>query len=499
MVNYFGLYVGNSTASIALFKEDGKVEILANEAGERVTAAVVTVNSDEKVVGSTAGATSYSLASCAVKYNKRLLDVTISDESMKTWISESLVKIDGETLNSLTYSVSVEDSKKPLSCSTTQIASLIFKKLYGIGVGGAPGQDSFSCVIAVPTHWDDKSRQIVADAATQAGWEVMQVINEPAAALLAYQIGFEKPPVDQIALVYRLGGVSCDATVVSIENGFQTIVSHVRDDSLGGKDIISVVTEHLCDEFKRKYYLDPRESRKAMWKLKIAAMGIIHTLSTISTSSRFIESVCDGVDFNPTISQARFEALLSPLIPKFTAPIHQALIEAGVEKNQISKVVLCGGVLKVPKMRSVVSSMFDCEICSGLNPDEVLACGAAQQAGLLAGHSDGLGITEASRELPLLETPVHVQVNDQEVVMGPGVMPISHFMNLSVEEPKVEISAKQEQPSDSFIGQGVIECSEAGDLEIHIRLTVDNELVAEAVNTETKELQKVTFALQPVC
>ncbi|KAF6200148.1 hypothetical protein GE061_006449 [Apolygus lucorum] len=150
-------------------------------------------------------------------------------------------------------------------------------------------------------------------------------------------------------------------------------------------------------------------------------------------------------------------------------------------------------------MRSVVSSMLDCEICSGLNPDEVLACGATQQAGLLGGHSDGVGISEASRELPLLETPVHVQVNDQEVVMGPGVMPISHFMNLSVEEPKVEISAKQEQPSDSFKGQGVTECSEAGDLEIHIRLTVDNELVTEAVNTETMELQKVTFALQPVC
>ncbi|CAA9997950.1 unnamed protein product [Nesidiocoris tenuis] len=261
---------------------------------------------------------------------------------------------------------------------------------------------------------------------------------------------------------------------MSVDQGLQIIVSHVRNANLGGQDIIDLVTEHLRDEFKRKYYLDPKDSRKAMWKLRVAATGIVHTLSTVPSSSRFIESVCEGVDFNPTISQARFEALLQPLLPKLIAPIQEALQEAAVDANQVSKVVLCGGVLKVPKIRSTVSSLFNCDVCSKLNPDEVLASGAAQQAGLIGDRRDiGLHVTKVSKHVPFLAENLKVKINDEEMIIEHGVMPITQKKKITLDDTKIVLTAKQERnpPFKSFAGEGVINCSESGEVELDLRIT----------------------------
>ncbi|KAK9500495.1 hypothetical protein O3M35_001750 [Rhynocoris fuscipes] len=336
MVYYYGIYIGNSTVSIAAYRDDGKVEIVANEAGDRVTPAVITLTHKEKVVGSAASVSSYSLSSLTVRNNKTLLDNDISEDSLSRAISKSLVKIHRAEDGQLTYTI-YETDAKPLLITPTQVATTVFSKLHGIAIGASPGQSSVSCVICVPRHWSEVSRKNVAEAAKEAGWKVLQIINQSPAALLAYRIGFEKPPVDLITLVYRLGGVSCDATVIKLEGGLQTIVGYVYSDTIGGKQMSNVVCKHLAEEFRRKYHLDPTESRKSMWKLMNAAEAILHTLSTLPSCSRFIESVCEGVDLNATVSRARLESLIGSLLPLFTQPIFDALEQANIEAEDISK------------------------------------------------------------------------------------------------------------------------------------------------------------------
>lgn len=495
MSNNFGLYFGNSTASIAQFREDGKVEILANEAGERVTAAVVILNSKEQVVGSVAGATSYSLAPLTVRNNKMLLDSTLTAEEISSCRANSQVKIEGDIFDDLTYNI-FETDKKPLVYTPEQVATLIFQKLYGIGLGATPGQKSLNCVLCVPRHWNNESRDIVRRAATTAGWVVRQIINEPTAALLAYKIGFEKPPVDSLVVVYRLGGVSCDATVLKVMCGFQAILSHVRHCDVGGKDIVKSLTDHLAEEFKRKFHLEPSESRKSMWKLKIAASGILHTLSTLPSCSRFIESVCDGIDFNVTVSRARLDALITPLVPKFTAPISEALRDAGVDSSDVSKVVLCGGALKIPKLKSVVASFFSCESCSSFNPDEVYATGAAQQAGLLTGLPNKADLSSPTVQIPFLNEPITLKVNEKEVRIEKNYLPTSDYFTMELDSSSVTMKAVQNRQDEQLQGEASMEFeNRPKEVEFHVKVLLNDEIHVSAVDTVTKDIYKASLKL----
>lgn len=489
MVYYYGLYIGNSTVSIAAYKDDGKVEILANEAGDRVTPAIITITQKERVVGSAAGSSSYSLSSLTIRNNKTLLDLDISEEALSRAISKSLVKV--ERSQELTYTV-YETDAKPQSVTATQVATLIFSKLHGIAIGASPGQNNVSCVLCVPRHWSELSRRKVAEAASEAGWKVIQVINQPPAALLAYRIGFEKPPIDLIALVYRLGGISCDATVIKLEGGLHTIISYVFNDNIGGKDMVNALCRYLAEEFRRKYHLDPAESRKSMWKLSIAAEAILHTLSTLPSCSRFLESVCEGVDLNVTVSRARLDALIGPLLPAYTQPIHDALVQADLEAVDISKVVLCGGSMNVPRLKDHISSLFKCEVFCNLRPDEVFACGAAQQAGLIASLNHDLPPFEADKELPILAAPITVKVGEsKEMIIEKAVLPCSKQTSINI-GGTLEIIAEQISVNGQiYKGEVKLELDEKPqEHEVHIKATLQNELHVEVIDNSTKEVRQ---------
>lgn len=477
MSNLFGLYVGNSTASIAIYKEEGKVEVLANEAGDRVTPATVAISNQEKVVG--LSTVSFSRASCTVTNNKRLLDTDINLDDLEKYVAQSSVPLSTE--NGIAYAIT-EPDKKPFIYTPAQVAALIFQKLYNIGVG-ACGQKNLSCVLCAPRSWNSETRRILEEAAEKAGWNVLQVINEAPAALLAYRIGFERPPRDVNVLVYRLGGISCEASILKVEGGLYSILSSVHHQT-GGYAMVKILTDHLIEEFSRKYYLDPNESRKSLWKFRQAAQSILHTLSTVPMCSRFIESACEGVDFNASVSVARFNSLLSPLLPTFAAPIHKALEEAQLSSSDISKVILCGGCLKVPKIRSYVSSFFECESLSSISPDEVFACGAAEQAGLV--NSLGQKI-ESTSELPFLDTPVTMKIGDEEVVIEKSVIPKFQQISVAPKDEPLIITALQ----GSLEGSAKLdEVDPSSGLDVNIKITTQGDLLLETVNKASGEVIK---------
>ncbi|XP_014280087.1 heat shock 70 kDa protein 14 [Halyomorpha halys] len=473
MANTFGLYVGNSTASIAIFKEERKVEVLANEAGDRVTPTVVTLSHEEKVVGPTS--VSFSKAFCTVTNNKKLLDTTLKLEDLEQCIEQSSVPISKE--NGITYTIS-ETDQKPLLYTPVQVAVLIFKKLYNIGVG-ACGEKSLSCVICAPHSWNDDTKVILQEAAEEAGWKVLQIINEAPAALLAYHIGFEKVPQEMNVLVYRLGGISCEASVIKVESGFYSILSSFESQT-GGQAMVTALRDHLVEEFARKYYLDPTESRKSMWKFRVAAQSMLHTLSTVPMCSRFIESACEGVDFNVSVSVARLNSLLSPLLPVFSQPIHKALEAANLQASDISKIILCGGCLKIPKIRSHVSSFFDCEALCSIPPDEVLACGAAEQAGLVC----NLGISlKSSEKIPFLSSPITMKLNNEEIILEKNVIPSFKQLNIQADEEVVNISANQ----GSLEGKTKLDIDVPSELKVNLKVTSQGEILIEALNKTSKE------------
>lgn len=477
MSNIFGLYVGNSTASIAIYKEEGKVDVIANQNGERVTPASVSISTEEKVVGPSS--ISFSSASSTVTNNKRLLDCDLNLEDLEQYIAESSVPLNSD--NGVFYTIS-EPEKKTFNYSPVQVAVLIFKKLYNIGVG-ACSQKNLSCVLCAPRSWNVETRKVLEEAAEKAGWNVLQTINEAPTALMAYRIGFDKPLRDMNVLVYRLGGVSCEASVVSVEEGMYSILSSVQNRT-GGNVMVKALADHLVEEFSRKYYLDPRDSRKSLFKFRNAAQSILQTLSTVPTSSRFIESACEGVDFNVSVSVARFNSLISPLLPNFAAPIHKALEDAKLTSSDISKVILCGGCLKVPKIRSYVSSFFECESLCSISPDEVFACGAAEQAGLIYDLGEKM---DSTADVPFLSSPVVMKFGDEEIVLDKMVIPKFHQISLEPKEEPLEISVLQ----GSVKGTANLDPVNASSgLNVNLKITTQGGMHIETVNPSNNESLK---------
>ncbi|MDP7324830.1 MAG: molecular chaperone DnaK, partial [Qipengyuania citrea] len=245
-------------------------------------------------------------------------------------------------------------------------------------------------VITVPAYFNDAQRQATKDAGQIAGLEVLRIINEPTAAALAY--GMDKEDGKTIA-VYDLGGGTFDVSVLEIGDGVFEVKSTNGDTFLGGEDFDSAIVEYLADEFKKKENMDLRTDKLALQRLKEAAeKAKIELSSSASTEVNlpFITARMEGGSSTPlhlveTISRSKLEQLVGDLIKRTLEPCKKALADAGVSKNEIDEVILVGGMTRMPKVREVVEEFFGSKPHTGVNPDEVVAMGAAIQAGVLQG------------------------------------------------------------------------------------------------------------------
>jgi molecular chaperone DnaK len=379
MAKVIGIDLGTTNSCVAVM--DGKdARVIENSEGARTTPSIVAfTDSDERLVGQPAKRQAVTNPENTIFAVKRLIGRRYDDpvtEKDKKLVPYHIVKGDnGDAW--------VEAGSKKQSPS--QISAMILQKMKETAESYL-GEKVEKAVITVPAYFNDAQRQATKDAGKIAGLEVLRIINEPTAAALAY--GLDKKTAGTIA-VYDLGGGTFDISVLEIGDGVFEVKSTNGDTFLGGEDFDMRLVTYLADEFKKEQGIDLRNDKLALQRLKEAAEKAKIELSS-STQTEinlpFITADASGPKhLTMKLSRAKFESLVDDLIQRTVAPCAAALKDAGVKAGEIDEVVLVGGMTRMPKVQEVVKQFFGKEPHKGVNPDEVVAIGAAIQAGVLQG------------------------------------------------------------------------------------------------------------------
>jgi len=359
--------------------EGGEATIIANSEGGRTTPSIVAVNKNgERLVGQTAKRQAVINPDNTIFSVKRLIGRTIDDPEVKRDIDimpYRIVKADGH--------VKVKMGDKEFT--PEEVSAMILSKLKA-DAEKFLGQPVTEAVITVPAYFNDAQRQATKDAGKIAGLEVKRIINEPTAAALAY--GLEKNKEEKV-VVYDLGGGTFDVSVLELGDGVFEVKSTNGDTHLGGDDFDVVLINHLIDEFKKDQGIDLKEDKAAMQRLKEAAEKAKIELSTTNESSvniPFVTADASGPKhLDMTLTRADFEKLVLELVESTLKPCEEALKDAGVKKEDINEVILVGGMTRMPLVQKKVEEFFGKKPLQGVNPDEVVALGAAIQGGVLGG------------------------------------------------------------------------------------------------------------------
>src|SRR3979490_2429443 len=380
MPKVIGIDLGTTNSCVAVM-EGGKATVIENAEGARTTPSVVAfASSGEVLVGQPAKRQAITNPESTIFAIKRLIGRRFDDpmvEKHKALVPYKIIRGDnGDAW--------VEARGKRYSPS--QISSFILTKMKETAERYL-GEKVTQAVITVPAYFNDSQRQATKDAGQIAGLEVPRIINEPTAAALAY--GLERKGHGTIA-VYDLGGGTFDVSILEIGDGVFEVKSTNGDTFLGGEDFDHRIIDYLADEFKKESGIDLRGDRLALQRLKEAAeKAKIELSSAMQTEVNlpFITADASGPQhLTMKITRAKLEALVDDLIQKTLPPVRQALKDAGVSANQIDEVILVGGMTRMPRVQDVVKQLFGKEPHKGVNPDEVVAVGAAIQAGVLKGE-----------------------------------------------------------------------------------------------------------------
>jgi len=430
----FGIHVGNTSACLAVSK-DGKTDVVANAAGDRVTPAMVAFTDTEIMVGVAAKQGRLRNATNTVANNKRML-VGKVDESV---INKSQVTINN---NGDTYKYCVEHKEKEKLVSPSDILEHVYKYVREIAAShSATDVDQNNTVVTVPLDYSRQEREAVAKCAKDAGFNVVQVISEPSAACLAYNLGQLDLNERLRCLVYRVGGISLTASVVLVSGGCYSVLDSISCE-IGGDAVTDVLTAFLAKEFKQKYKADIMESKKGRAKLSAQAETCKHILSTLDTAHCYVESLYDGMDFSTNVTRARFENELSRVMTQFMSPIDTLLERCDLEEKDIQKVILCGGTTKVIKIQKKLEDMFpDAEILSSLAGDEVIAIGAASQASIATkSPPEDARVTALAISKQLLVSTPGVVDGKAVLVAADTLVPAKRTLPLSLPEGATELA-----------------------------------------------------------
>ena len=383
MAKVIGIDLGTTNSCVAVM-EGGKPKVIENAEGARTTPSVVAFTKDgERLVGQPAKRQAVTNPDNTVFAVKRLIGRRFDDPITKKDTELVPYKIVKGTNGDAWVQAGGKDY------SPSQISAFILQKMKETAEAYL-GETVTQAVITVPAYFNDAQRQATKDAGQIAGLEVLRIINEPTAAALAY--GLEKEEGKTIA-VYDLGGGTFDVSILEIGDGVFEVKSTNGDTFLGGEDFDAKIVEFLADKFKAKEGIDLKTDRLALQRLKEAAEKAKIELSSAQTTEinqPFITARMEGGTTTPlhlveTISRADLEKLVADLINRTLEPCRKALKDAGMEAKDVADVVLVGGMTRMPRVREVVKEFFGREPHTGVNPDEVVAMGAAIQAGVLQG------------------------------------------------------------------------------------------------------------------
>ena len=354
MSKIIGIDLGTTYSAVAVL-EGGEAKIIPNPEGNRTTPSVVAFKGDEIQVGEVAKRQAITNPNTVISIKRHM---------------------------GTDYKVEVNGKKY----SPQEISAMILQNLKATAESYL-GEKVTKAVITVPAYFNDAQRQATKDAGKIAGLEVERIINEPTAAALAY--GLDKTDVDQKVLVFDLGGGTFDVSILELGDGVFEVLATSGDNLLGGDDFDQAIIDYLVDEFKKEQGIDLSKDKMAMQRLKDAAEKAKKDLSGVTStqiSLPFISAGANGpVHLENTLTRAKFDELTRHLVEKTLVPTRQALKDAGLTPSDIDQVILVGGSTRIPAVQEAIKKEMGKEPHKGVNPDEVVAMGAAIQGGVITG------------------------------------------------------------------------------------------------------------------
>jgi len=379
-----GIDLGTTYSCVGVFK-NGRVEIIANDQGNRITPSYVAFTSDgERLIGDAAKNQLTSNPENTVFDAKRLIGRTWKDKSVQSDLKYFPFKL-VDKKDKPHIQVEVKGSQKTFAAE--EISAMVLSKMKEVAEAYL-GQTVTHAVVTVPAYFNDAQRQATKDAGTISGLQVLRIINEPTAAAIAY--GLDKKEGEKNILVFDLGGGTFDVSLLTIDNGVFEVIATNGDTHLGGEDFDQRVMDYFMKLYKKKKGKDVRKDNRAVQKLRREVEKAKRALSSQHQTRVEIESFFEGEDFSETLTRAKFEELNLDLFRNTMKPVKKVLEDADLTKKEVDEVVLVGGSTRIPKIQALVKEFFDGkEPNRGINPDEAVAYGAAVQAGVLGGEDGG--------------------------------------------------------------------------------------------------------------
>lgn len=365
MSKIIGIDLGTTNSCVAVL-EGGEPVVIPNKEGARTTPSVVAFKNGERQVGEVAKRQSITNPNTIISIKRHM----------------------GED-----YKVTVEDK----TYTPQEISAMILTHLKEYAEDYL-GEKVTKAVITVPAYFNDAQRQATKDAGKIAGLEVERIINEPTAAALAY--GLEKMDVDQKVLVFDLGGGTFDVSILELGDGVFEVLATAGDNKLGGDDFDAAIIDYLVAEFKKENGIDLSKDKMAMQRLKDAAEKAKKELSGVTTTQVSLPFITAGeagpLHLEMSISRAKFNEITADLVERTMIPTRQALKDAGLSASEIDQVILVGGSTRIPAVQEAVQKATGKEPHKGVNPDEVVAMGAAVQGGVLTGDVEDVVLLDVT-------------------------------------------------------------------------------------------------------